>query len=763
MSKAKLPFGRSSTRVLSEVKKAILSPTAERAAGAKPVTSSRKFEGHVDTYINKEIRGWAIDTGDRSRPNYVCLVIDNVLSAVSKTGIIRDDVNAAHGTGHPCGFIIDLSQVNLRNQNVRVLTVDYEAGLSLEKLLEARDTSIDDHPVSFEEIKKRCSQHYVLPINPEINFLSDSKIAVNKSAAGTIFIEITDLVSYLQSHTTVTGIQRTVCGIAYTLIQSGNTAHQPFSFCYLLEKPGTIAVFDNQELLGLIETVFEGRGSVDSLRTAIGNLFKSSATYTPTKGDNIFISGAYWIVSNFDQRLAAIKSAGSTIGAYIYDIIPITSPQWVATNTNREVLETAYSVFYLCDYFVTISKFVKGDLLGLLQKEMLLQKPVDVAQLPHILPSAENATESERNVAPTAPFVLCVCTLEGRKNHMLLFRVWAALLRKYRGVGVPDLVLVGRWGWRIEDFRTVLDESNHLGGKIIVKSGLNDHELAELYRQCSLTVFPSFVEGWGLPVGESLSFGKFCVASNASSVPEVGESFVDYFDPYDFDDAFTKIERAVFDREYLENRTAEIVRDFKPRTWEDLVDTLMLSVTRQGKAAADQTSNLCQIPPLLEASRIWSLKGVSSSPIVSWLDKKIRFILAENWNQLEDWGAWSKAPSAKLSFRTEFKQKTSIKLWLELRLPNRYSGEVVRIDSMGSFIDLTGKPFAETPSWVEVNTTTDEEGLVNLVVRRPKFYGKVEPNRSLFIGFSSLFYCEYGNEAEELRFIRSVAGLITTS
>ena len=48
---------------------------------------------------------------------------------------------------------------------------------------------------------------------------------------------------------------------------------------------------------------------------------------------------------------------------------------------------------------------------------------------------------------------------------------------------------------------------------------LPDAELAWLYANAAFTVFPSLMEGWGLPVGESLWFGKPCVASSGSAVP----------------------------------------------------------------------------------------------------------------------------------------------------------------------------------------------------------------------------------------------------
>jgi glycosyltransferase involved in cell wall biosynthesis len=89
------------------------------------------------------------------------------------------------------------------------------------------------------------------------------------------------------------------------------------------------------------------------------------------------------------------------------------------------------------------------------------------------------------------------------------------------------------------------------------------------------TVFPSLCEGWGLPIAESLMHGKFCVASNRTSIPEVGGDLVDYFDPSDEADALAKIERLLLDPDYLAAREARLKSEYRPRSWADCVHTLI--------------------------------------------------------------------------------------------------------------------------------------------------------------------------------------------
>ena len=61
----------------------------------------------------------------------------------------------------------------------------------------------------------------------------------------------------------------------------------------------------------------------------------------------------------------------------------------------------------------------------------------------------------------------------------------------------------------------------------------SDAELAWLYAQASFTLYPSWYEGWGLPLSESLAHGKTFIASDTSSLPEAGQGLGIHLDPYD--------------------------------------------------------------------------------------------------------------------------------------------------------------------------------------------------------------------------------------
>jgi glycosyltransferase involved in cell wall biosynthesis len=100
-----------------------------------------------------------------------------------------------------------------------------------------------------------------------------------------------------------------------------------------------------------------------------------------------------------------------------------------------------------------------------------------------------------------------------------------------QGVDMPNVVICGGPGrgvHKIQEFLR-LNEAD-VGKAVTIIQNPNDTELDILYQSCQFSVFPSFVEGWGLPIGESLWCGKPVICANCASMPEAGGQFAVYFD-----------------------------------------------------------------------------------------------------------------------------------------------------------------------------------------------------------------------------------------
>jgi glycosyltransferase involved in cell wall biosynthesis len=129
-------------------------------------------------------------------------------------------------------------------------------------------------------------------------------------------------------------------------------------------------------------------------------------------------------------------------------------------------------------------------------------------------------------------FVLLVSTIEPRKGHHMLYKVWRRLILD--GVTKPlgyKLVFAGRRGWMVENLLRQIRNDNVVSDQIVIMENVGDDLLAALYRYSAFCVYPSKYEGYGLPVCEAFSHGKALLASNGGALPELVQDLSPCLDP----------------------------------------------------------------------------------------------------------------------------------------------------------------------------------------------------------------------------------------
>jgi glycosyltransferase involved in cell wall biosynthesis len=292
------------------------------------------------------------------------------------------------------------------------------------------------------------------------------------------------------------------------------------------------------------------------------------------RGDVLAVLGSPWFEAEYAERAAYARGRlGMRLAVLMHDAIPVRRPEWTNRGMVRAYRGWYSSVLPLADQLFANSRSTAED-----AERWCRRENIALRQAPVVLPFGTGfATpsaaadvplpEALRDALGGRPFVLFVSTIEARKNHLLLFRVWRRLLEEMPEGSVPDLVFAGSVGWLVADLMQQIENSDRLGGRLHVLQGLDDLSLRALYRDCLFTVLPSFHEGWGLPVGESFAAGKPCVASNTTALPEAGGTLARYFDPYDVNDAARVIRKAIEDRPGLQAWEERVRREFRPVPW----------------------------------------------------------------------------------------------------------------------------------------------------------------------------------------------------
>lgn len=135
----------------------------------------------------------------------------------------------------------------------------------------------------------------------------------------------------------------------------------------------------------------------------------------------------------------------------------------------------------------------------------------------------------ERKFGIRGPFVLMVGDLQPRKNHMGLLQAFEEVLRAHPQLP-HRLVFVGKETWYSKDLHRAVAKSG-IAERVHFTGFVEDTDLVQFYGACDLFVFPSFYEGFGLPILEAMACGRAVASSSTTAIPEVADGAGILFDP----------------------------------------------------------------------------------------------------------------------------------------------------------------------------------------------------------------------------------------
>lgn len=302
-------------------------------------------------------------------------------------------------------------------------------------------------------------------------------------------------------------------------------------------------------------------------------------------GDWFVNLGASWDSPYEPEFLAGLRANGAGFALLAHDLIPELFPEWCTQKMVSDFSGWLRDVVPQTDLMFAVSRNTANDLAS------CLRKMGKSAGMPVVLPVGSHAAADLAMGPPVLerPYVLMVGTIEARKNHAAMMRVWRRMLQTMPEAAVPDLVFAGKTGWLTTDLMQQLGNAGWFGGKIRFIESPSETDLASLYRHCLFSVFPSLYEGWGLPVTESLSFGKTVAASNRASIPEAGANFCAYFDPDNITDAYETIRGLIENPARIATLQARIAAEFHPPSWHDAAAALL---ARLGLKKQDARSHI---------------------------------------------------------------------------------------------------------------------------------------------------------------------------
>jgi glycosyltransferase involved in cell wall biosynthesis len=290
--------------------------------------------------------------------------------------------------------------------------------------------------------------------------------------------------------------------------------------------------------------------------------------------------GANWDHQDHHAALMGCVAQGARLGVLYYDTIPISHPQSygpgfppIYEKWLKETLEAASTSF-------AISENSARDIQTFCQANGLADREVHVLRLGDNLPEPRDNPSEDIVEKAAVPYLLTVSTVEFRKNHQMLLNLWRYMIEDLQ-LDPPNLYIVGRPGWNDGMIQFQIELDPLLKGRVQILSDLSDDDLQHLYRNTLFTLYPSIYEGWGLPIAESLCYGKQCVASSKSSMIEIAPGLTRHAHPLLIEEWVTHIRELTENPELLAAEQARIAAEYKIATWDQSAHDLAVGLIKQ--------------------------------------------------------------------------------------------------------------------------------------------------------------------------------------
>lgn len=299
----------------------------------------------------------------------------------------------------------------------------------------------------------------------------------------------------------------------------------------------------------------------------------SSETVVPFGG--VYLLPEISVSPSRDARLRTIAEfSGARCVAIGYDCVPITTAETAAPDMPGAF--AAYlSALARFDSVAAISRASAAEFEG--WRESLraageVGPEVRAVDLPTVAASSGDPALARAELSlGDAPVVLVIGSHEPRKNHLAVLH---AAEQAWRAGGSFTLVMVGGRAWEAAEFERVVALRQAEGRPLITISGASDALIDGLYGAARFSVFPSFNEGFGLPVAESIAHGTPVLTSDFGSMRELAEGRGGLLaDPRD-DRALTAAFLRMVTDDALIARLRSEAAAVAPRTWDEYAAAL---------------------------------------------------------------------------------------------------------------------------------------------------------------------------------------------
>jgi glycosyltransferase involved in cell wall biosynthesis len=245
----------------------------------------------------------------------------------------------------------------------------------------------------------------------------------------------------------------------------------------------------------------------------------------------------------------------------VHDLIPLTHAEYCRPGVDATHRHRMHTAIRHASGLIANSQATLDSLAVEAQRTGLKLPPSVVARL------ASGVTQGPLTKRPLpSPYFVMLGTIEPRKNHWFILHVWRRLVEQL-GAAAPKLVVIGRRGWECENVVDMLERCESLKGVVIEEAHCSDEQLHAYLQHAQALLFPSFVEGYGMPLAEALALKVPVLASDLDVFHEIADDIPDYLDPLDGPGWLARIQAYAHENSPERNAQLTRIERFREPTW----------------------------------------------------------------------------------------------------------------------------------------------------------------------------------------------------
>lgn len=365
-----------------------------------------------------------------------------------------------------------------------------------------------------------------------------------------IYLDVTRLVRRLSAGLKPTGVDRVNLAYVLRYHKSARAVFIERGFCAIQDEKQS-----SQTFAGLIEQSIPKRMLMKTFAQECLNRF------SPRKAEPGVLLHTSHAGLESARLYMYLRRQQIKFVCMVHDLIPLTHSEYCRPKVDRLHQKRIHTALRYADGLIANSHDtaqaiqVEADVAG-------LEMPRNIVA--HLASGVIAQGIYARPIA--SPYFVMLGTIEPRKNHWFMLHIWRRIVETH-GERAPKLVIIGRRGWECENVIDMLERCSPLRGHVIERTHCSDNELHAWMQHAQALLFPSFVEGYGMPLVEALAMRLPVIASDLAVFHEIGRDVPDYIDPLDGPGWITHILNYADDHSPRRQAQHERMSDFQPPTW----------------------------------------------------------------------------------------------------------------------------------------------------------------------------------------------------